>query len=619
MCAIAGILGCEKVQQNLELMLAAMKHRGPDATGIYFDNHVFIGHNRLAIIDTSSAGNQPMQNQEASVVIAFNGEIYNFEELKKFLPSNTQLKSTTDTEVILELWNVLGSDLFPKLRGMFAIAIWDKEKQELYLARDHMGIKPLYYSEIDGKLVFASELKGVIASGLVSKKLSVGELSNYLRNGFVIQPATIYEDIKVLSPASYLLWKGGSLQIKNFWDITDLPVIELKTEMDAIEHVKTILTDSVREEVFSDRPLGIFLSGGLDSTVLLAAMRNCGIKSIRTFSIGFEGEALNEETAAKETALFYKTEHIHVNIDAKELLSQIDNYIRSLDQPSIDGLNTWIVSRAASKHVTVALSGLGGDELFSGYSIDRAILKRAKFSTFGKLLFATRNIWRKAPDYFSKRFETYSSWRSVASHFQSWVSVFSIEETQSLTGQKQLERNAFEKLDLTKKYSLIQRINNFHLRGFMMSRLLRDSDATSMAHSIEVRFPLIDYRLAHLAFHVPVHWKLKHLKKTSKLKDYEAQNTYEGNGVKHLLYQAFKHDLPCDFGHRPKRGFKLPIEKWMKKELLIDIEKTLNSDNLFLKKTHVAKVLSDWKKGQTNWVNVWALYVFEKWVTLNLR
>lgn len=596
-----------------------MHHRGPDDWGVYEHGDITLGHKRLSIIDLSPAGHQPMTNRKGDITIVFNGEIYNYQELKSLLPEHTSLKSTTDTEVILELWAILGKDVLPKLRGMFALAIWNNNTQELVMARDHMGIKPLYYQIKNNLLVFASEIKGMLASGLVEKNINNKAVYQYLANGYIMQPDTIVEEVNKLEPASCLTWRDGQCTIEQYWRITDKPNYLPETEDEAINKVHQLVTDAVQEEAIADRPLGVFLSGGLDSTVLVAALKKSGANQIKTFSVGFDGDDLSEEDDAKEAAVFYGTTHTQLQVSDKDVVPHIEQYIKALDQPSVDGLNTWLVSKVTAKHVTVALSGLGGDELFSGYSIDRAILHKQQYAWMSQIIHAVKPIWNRAPKNINNRLQAYSNWRNLPEFYKTWGRVFNDAEIQELTRQKSYNQNQFATLDIGSRYSLLQRISYMHQRGFMMSRLLRDSDAVSMDHSIEVRFPIIDCRLVNLAFNLPDNWKIKHVKSTAKLTNYEKENSYEVNGVKHLLYQAFKNDLPPQFGSRPKRGFKMPIEKWMRNGLKHDIEQTLTNKDSYLDTKLLNKLNESWKSGNVNWSKIWAIYTLEKWVQQNIK
>lgn len=621
MCGIAGFINnnITDPKRVLEQMLQAIKHRGPDDRGTWINNEVALGHNRLSIIDLSPAGHQPMTSQCGNYTIAFNGEVYNYKELQKKLPQHLTLNSTTDTEVVLELWVIYGKAILSELRGMFAFAIWDEREHTLTLARDHMGIKPLYYYYKNNQLLFASEMKGILASGLVERKINTEALNQYLANGYVMQPDTFIQNVKMLPPASHLSWNGHTATIESFWEITNQYDTPPQSEAQAITEVRKLLSQAIHEETISDRPLGVFLSGGLDSTVLVAALKNYGVKHIKTFSVGFDGDDLSEEEDAKEAANFYQTQHTQLQVSDDDIVPNINQYIMALDQPSIDGLNTWLVSKVTAKHVTVALSGLGGDELFSGYSIDRNVLDKQKYAGLSKVIHATEVIWKYAPKQITNRLKAYARWRDLAHFYQTWGRVFNDIEITALTGDKPQPKNQFIPLNLPHAYTLLQRISYMHQRGFMMSRLLRDSDAVSMDHSIEVRFPIIDCRLVNLCFNLPDSWKIKHVNKTAKLKNYEKDNSYELNGVKHILYQAFKNDLPPQFGNRPKRGFKMPIEKWMKGGLLSDIENTFVAKNTLLEPVFLNKMLAEWKNGRENWTKVWTIYILEKWVQKNIR
>lgn len=618
MCGIAGIIGFNNCTSNLNDMLVSMNHRGPDDRGIFIEESVALGHNRLSIIDLSQAGHQPMTNQDGNLTIVFNGEIYNYQELRELLPSNTVLKSSTDTEVILELWSIYGTGIHAKLRGMFAFAILDHSTKKLVLARDHMGIKPLYYWRDGDKLVFASEIKGMLASGLIKRNICNDGLSQYLENGYILQPSTIIENIFMLPPASYLILENNKVNIQTFWNITDKLNLNPKTEQEAIQTVKSILTNAVKEETISDRPLGVFLSGGLDSTVLVAALKNCGVDNIKTFSVGFDGDELSEEVDAKETAAFYNTKHTQLQVGENDIIPHINQFIQALDQPSVDGLNTWLVSKVTSNQVTVALSGLGADELFSGYSIDSSIIHKQKFKIPSTLIKWTRFIWKYVPIKLNNKLSTYASWSDLPSFYQSWGMVFKPEEVKILTG-RQSKQNVFVNFDILKKFTILQRITFMHLRTFMMSRLLRDSDAVSMDSSIEVRFPMIDFRLVNFCFHLPDKWKIKFINETVALKNYEKQNSFEQHGVKHILYQAFKNDLPPGFGKRAKRGFKMPIEKWMRIGLEKDIESVFNSNTSLLSSTKLKEIHKNWLDKKINYNKVWAIYILEKWVKQNIK
>lgn len=617
MCGIAGIYSPNtSVDQALQQMLKAMHHRGPDYTGTWHDGPMWLGHNRLSIIDLSDAGRQPMTSACGRYTIILNGEVYNFQQLREQL-GNITLRSTSDTEIVLELWAQKQEACLPELRGMFVFAVWDHELKTLTLARDHMGIKPVYYYFHDGNLVFASEIKGMLASGMVPRALNPNAVSDFLNQGYVLQPETFIKNVYMLPPASFLVFKGKPAQPQTYWHITNASELPANTEEEAINTIRQLLTAAVQEETFSDRPLGIFLSGGLDSTVMIAALRNAGVSSIKTFSVGFDGDELSEEDDAKETAAFYQTQHTQLQVTDNDVLQHLDEYIHAIDQPSVDGLNTWLVSKITSQHVTVALSGLGGDELFSGYSIDRKTLHRQRYRTLAQLLQVTRPLWKPLlPASQATRFSSISEWASLPQAYAQWGRLFETKQASALfpSYNKTLVWQHFKQYDAGAAYSPLNRLSHLHMRTFMMSRLLRDSDAVSMDHSIEVRFPLIDYRLVNYLWKLPQHWKIKDIKQAAQLTNYEKENSYEINGVKHLLYQAFKKDLPPSFGKRPKRGFRMPIEKWLKGELNQRVKNTLLAEQTCLAPAALKQLVQQWENGQANWSQVWALYILESWI-----
>ncbi|MGB3207525.1 MAG: asparagine synthase (glutamine-hydrolyzing), partial [Crinalium sp.] len=373
MCGIAGILTLGNYQDSLpnliERMQDALQHRGPDDRGIYIsgDRQIALAHTRLSILDLSPAGHQPMSTADGRFWITFNGEIYNFRELRSNLISQGEnFSSQTDTEVILKLYQRLGVDCVQHLRGMFAFAIWDDLEKTCFIARDHLGIKPLYYWQSNSTLVFASELRTVLASSLPSINLSSSGLYGYLVSGSVPEPYTLIEGIHCLEAGNYLYWKAGNLTQKCYWQINF--TAESISIPEAKEKVRAALIDSIQHHFISDVPVGVFLSGGIDSTAVVALASQTQTEQLRTYSIAFEENEWNEGETAQKVANTFDTEHTEYKITAslgRELLTQ---FLDSIDQPSIDGFNTFCVSQIARQNGTkVALSGLGGDELFGGY------------------------------------------------------------------------------------------------------------------------------------------------------------------------------------------------------------------------------------------------------------
>lgn len=611
MCGIAGIVGnTTNALVKVKAMQEAMKYRGPDDQGIFESPNMVFGHNRLSIIDTSTNAHQPMTSACGNYTIVFNGELYNYKQLQELLPAQIKLRSQSDTEILLELWALQQEKCLTQLRGMFAFAIWKHDEQKLFLVRDHMGIKPLYYSIVNDTMVFASELKGMLASTIVEKKMDEEAIETYLQLGYIIQPKTIWENVFMLPSATCLVYHKNKTHQFQYWNLEDKSPIETSSEEEAISQTRILLDDAISEELISDRPLGVFLSGGLDSTVLVAALKQMGIQKVNTFSVGFENDERDESDDAMATAAFYKTTHTQLTIASQEIGSHIDDFIKDLDQPSIDGLNTWLVSKATTKHVTVALSGLGGDEVFSGYGIDRKIIYRNQFSYLFRLLKLLKPFFRLFPKAINNRLKSYANWSTIENQYALWGALLNSNETAQLLNKQKATPVRLALLGS----SPLQRLMSLHLKYFMQSRLLRDSDVVSMAHSLEVRFPLIDYRIVQFSWHLPDRWKLKKIRQTAKLNHYESESGYAVSGIKHLMFQAFKKDLPPHFDKRPKRGFRLPIDTWMETILAKTIEEQLTNDKTYLNCSLLKQYWENWQQGKTSWSVIWALFVFEKWV-----
>src|SRR5687768_685347 len=387
MCSISGIFATDDTDaRHRELvarMNAAQKHRGPDDDGIWttdFENgHVVLGNTRLAIIDTSAAGHQPMYDSQTGNCITYNGETYNFKDLSETIGVNP--RSRSDTEVVLQAYSKLGAAVFTKLRGMFALALWDDKKRELLLARDRFGIKPLYYYLSDRRLIFASELRALLTTGAIPRKLSRAGLDSYLACGSVAAPLTIIEGVQQLLPGHYLRVTATdnrhlNCTIEKF--ANEQPVARPANRNDAVAQLRAELEESVRLHLVSDVPLGVFLSGGMDSSALVALMSEVGEQRPKTFSVVFDEAELSEERHARAVAQRFQTEHCEIRLSEQQLLDMLPDALAALDQPTMDGINTYVVSKAVrNAGVTVALSGLGGDELFAGYPSFRRVLKFA--------------------------------------------------------------------------------------------------------------------------------------------------------------------------------------------------------------------------------------------------
>ncbi|AFZ27939.1 asparagine synthase, glutamine-hydrolyzing [Cylindrospermum stagnale PCC 7417] len=567
MCGIAGILTKTKIKNNLEPLILrmqnALQHRGPDDQGIYIspNKQVAFAHTRLSIIDLSTAGHQPMSTSDGRYWITFNGEIYNFQQLRHSLESQgEQFYSNTDTEVILKLYQRQGAECVNNLRGMFAFAIWDNQEQTCFIARDPLGIKPLYYWQSGSTLVFASEIRAILASKLLTIALSPQGLYGYLISGTVPEPYTLIEGIRCLEAGHWLHWQTDKLTQQQYWQINFTNATISLTE--AKEKVRNALVDSIKNHFISDVPVGIFLSGGIDSSSVVALARQTQKGNLRTYSIAFEENEWNEGALAQRIAKEFDTAHTEYKVTAslgRELLPQ---FLASIDQPSIDGFNTFCVSQVAHKDGTkVVLSGLGGDEIFGGYKTFQQVPNMLRW---GQQLQKIQPIstglgrglasWGKSPrlkrlgDFLQQKPTTsaaYRSFRGIFSQREAWkITQHYCED--SWTKFPIWEEGIFQDMNLTTNLpSLEDEVSFLELTCYMRNQLLRDSDVMSMAWSLELRVPLVDRVLLETIASIPSAMRLA--------------------PSKQLLIQAVP-ELPNWLLDRPKRGFFFPFQQWIDQE-----------------------------------------------------
>lgn len=557
MCGIAGLLSAGASQEQISILIQRMqrvlRHRGPDDQGIYIssDQNAAIAHTRLSILDISPAGHQPMSTADGRYWITFNGEIYNFRELRHTLVAQGErFHSQTDTEVILKLYQRFGSSCVNQLRGMFAFAIWDDLEKTCFLARDPLGIKPLYYWSAGSTLVFASELKSILASGLPTITLSPEGLYGYLVSGSVPEPYTLIQGINCLEAGHWLHWQSGHFANSRYWQINFTP--ETISVPEAKEKVRAALIDSIGHHFVSDVPVGIFLSGGIDSSAVVALARQTQLGELRTYSIAFEEPDWNEGEIAQKVAHTFGCAHTEYKITAslgRELLPQ---YLAAIDQPSIDGFNTFCVSQIAHKDGTkVVLSGLGGDELFGGY---KSFQKVPQMVHAGSRLQALRPIstgigmglerWGKSSqvkrlgDFLQQIPNTKAAYRSFRGIFSHWEACLVTKRylPDTLLPVRGRGSSSPNLPSLEDEVSLLEII------CYMRNQLLRDSDVMSMAFSLELRVPLVDRVLIEAIAGIPSNIRLA--------------------PGKQLLIQAVP-ELPRLVFDRPKRGFTFPFEQWM--------------------------------------------------------
>lgn len=561
MCGIAGILnkgGTEReaLLAKLDKLAVALKHRGPDDGGTWAtpDGTAGFAHVRLSILDLSSAGHQPMHTPDGNLSITFNGEIYNFRELRESLEhEGVSFHTHTDTEVLLRLYERHGSSMLGKLRGMFAFAIWDHQRQRCFMARDPLGIKPLYYTLRGERLAFASELKALQSAGLTGSDLDGPALVRYFKTGSVAEPQTLLADVHGLEAGHYLLWEKGRLAKRCWWQVEFHP--QAFEPQAAVALVREALLDSVRAHFVSDVPVGIFLSGGIDSTALVALARRLGHENLATFSIGVDDASLDESGVAHRTADHFGTQHYEQRLNAESGRRSFDAFMNSMDQPSIDGLNTFTVSSLARENgMKVVLSGLGGDELFGGYKSFAAVPQLYHAARVARMIPGLSTVagWaleRLAPSGRTRRVGTLLQTRgSVQDAFRCFRGIFSIHECRKLAADylgcswRQVPVAPLLHIGAT---DLRDAVSECEMRLYMRNQLLKDSDVMSMAHGLELRVPLVDRVLFERVSRIPASLRLR--------------------SGKQMLLDAVP-EIPEWVAHAPKRGFVFPFDKWLGEE-----------------------------------------------------
>lgn len=637
MCGICGIINRPDTKP-LKQMLKAMEHRGPDDEGIYSDHHLAIGMRRLAILDISPLGHQPMSNTNQTIWIVYNGEMYNFMSERRILETKGfKFTSNSDTEVVLKMYEYYGDKFVNRIQGMFALCIYDKREgvgnEKIILARDPLGIKPLLYSEYNGKLIFSSEIKSIIASGLIPTNLNTESITLLTIYGTIPQPYTILENVKMLMPGHLLIYRKNSVSIKQFWHLEKNRIADLR-QMDYPAHVslfQKLLSDTVKEHMVSDVPIGAFLSGGLDSSLLVALMKQIGGKVV-TFSVGYqqEGIAIDETDEALKIAKWLDTEHHRVEVSGGMMMDHLDHIISALDQPSYDGVNSYFVSMAANQSATVAISGTGGDEFFAGYpwfsilndfysnSISTKILSSLPFLSPILKKFTTEKILKSKV---GKHFEYAANWTDLRFKLATFTSLFEVNGALKVllpefikAGEKHfsMANPQFPTIDF-QNGSIIERVSALTMSTYCQNQLLRDIDAVSMAHSLEVRVPFIDTRIADFALSLPDSSKINNLKNIKNI----SSVSYRDLGVKKLLVDVGRQFLPPDMDKQAKRGFIMPIDWWLKtslKEVLEDTysENSIKNRGIFNPKSLKA-LKNEFEHGKVNWTKIWLPIVTELW------
>ena len=579
MCGIAGIVNFKNSNINpasLEKACSVLYNRGPDDSGIWTENNIGLAHRRLAVLDVSGAGRQPMSSHCGRYVIVFNGEIYNYRELKRELDA-TQPKwtSNSDTEVVLAAYSNWGVDCLTKLRGMFALAIWDKHKKILFAARDRMGVKPFYLHHSNNCFAFASRPGALLAlSDDINAKVDTQALRLYLESGYVPAPFSIHEGIKKLPPAHYILLDGKDIQIKKYWDYRSIVPDtnwESRKEEDLLDELDEILSRSVKSRMVSDVPLGAFLSGGIDSSLVVAMMARHSDRPVKSFTIGFDEDAFDESKHALAVSKHLGTEHHCELLKVEDLLDLMPVFRKEFDEPFFDysAFPVMAVSRLARQHVTVSLSGDGGDELFGGYhyyQLAQRLNPIFKMPVFAKKLLS--NMAHIAPGHKSKLLAgalrqpnsaaMFTYMRSIAKDYPSIISREAMETTYGLENMFNADAELYPDT-----LAPSERGMRFDCAYTLPDDYLQKVDVASMAFSLESREPLLDQDLTEWAMKLPVSWKLRN------------------NTNKYLLRKLAYRYIPREILDRPKQGFSVPIEDWLRGPLFSWASDLLNNKELF--------------------------------------
>jgi asparagine synthase (glutamine-hydrolysing) len=656
MCGIVGIVtrNTEIPSGVLERATRSLAHRGPDDSGTVLLKEVFLtdaqqeplqiglGHRRLAILDLSPQGHQPMHDPATGNYIVFNGEIYNFRELRKELEAaGADFKSQSDTEVILAAYRVWGEGCLTRLRGMFALALWDAARKRMLLARDAMGIKPLYYHNSNQAFIFASEVRTLLETGFVPRKADPTGVLSYLTFGSVYEPWTMVEGIRAVPPGHVLTVENGSVSVREYWNPLQATAGQPESQRSELEspertsdrisgngnstatQLSEVLRDAVLSHLVSDVPIGVFLSGGIDSSALVAVLSHNGVR-INTFSLVFQEKEFDEGHYSREVARRFGSEHHEIPVAERDLLAVLPEALYAMDQPTIDGINTYVVSaKARATGVKVALTGLGADEMFAGYSNFRHVPRMESFSKGARRL----PRWAQRP--FSASVALFAGKGDRSRKLAELTAVqdaklppdfvhpyflvrmlFGAAERGALfsgpevnASQQLLDRMLQEAVTDSLSLDPVNRVSYLESRFYMRNTLLRDSDFMSMAHGLELRVPFLDRALVEACFRIPGDRKLR------------------GNSPKSLLLASLSVELPKEIVNRPKRGFTLPFERWLRGEMRLVVEDALRKSNWDQTGINPDAVKAVWKRflaGETSWSRPWSLFVLKRWCEQNL-
>lgn len=615
MCGIAGYVSDALNQEDLRKMCGCLQHRGPDADGFFIDGNVGLGHRRLSIIDLSNAANQPMHSANNEWTIVFNGEIYNYAELRKGLvEKGCTFRTNSDTEVILQSFQVYGTDAVQRFIGMFAFALYHKSAQTVYVFRDRVGVKPLYYYWNNGEFYFASELKAIIPQ-LQRKEINQKALMDFFSFGYVKDSDSIFNNVFKLLPGHYAIVKNRDLQLVKYWDVEDhIFKREGTNEEELTIELDELMQSSFNYRMVADVPVGVFLSGGIDSSSLTSILAKTH-SNLKTFSIGFDDDRYNEAPYARQIAHYLGTNHHEQILTASDAENVLANYFSIYDEPFADssGIPVYLISRFAKENgCKVVLSADGGDELFGGY--DRYFkapqllrkLRNAKmiYKITAPILQSMQNVPMHAGNLQHKANKLSDLFKNAGEEIDFYRSYLSITPTPLLRKMISQDVNVAKNEAHSNGYSFEERMMLWDFKNYLPENLLTKVDRASMATSIEAREPFLDHRLVEFVFSLPQSLRLR--KESSK----------------YLLKQVLYKYIPSQYFERKKMGFSIPLFKWFSQKLDNDFETVFSEHNLsnidVLDKDSVREEYRKYKKfkrngKEYNMLLVWHIYVFVKW------
>lgn len=616
MCGIAGIIYFDRDADltTIRQMTDCLSHRGPDSDGFYVKANIALGFRRLSIIDLSDAANQPLSDKQNRFHLIFNGELYNFQDVRNKIRDH-DFVTTGDTEVLVEAYARWGMDCLSQFKGMFAFAIWDDREKELCIVRDRMGVKPVYFYIDDHCLVFASEIRSIIKSGIFAPLINKKALIDYLSFQSISSPHTLIKGIRQLEAGHYIRIKNNSVEIKQYWSLTDKNAVDDFSDKKSVHRkIRHLLAESVKSRLISDVPIGAFLSGGIDSSAVVGLMAEASSSRPNTFNISFDEKEFDESEYADIVAKKFNTVHQRIVMKPTAMLDELENALNALDSPSGDGVNTYVVSKAVKNAgLTVALSGIGGDELFAGYPFFKTFYRLNKNKKTWSNITAFRKMAAPVVSLqgSSKNIKVAELLRSDSSEIEDMYAIF----RKILPGREikkvlvdipsaptPLEEKLQQYADSIHEFPLLSQVTIAEYLGYTQQTLLKDTDQMSMSVSLEVREPFFDHELVEYILSVPDHLKYPVYPKS-------------------LLVESLDGLLPDEIVHRKKQGFTFPWNHWLKNELCSFCEHHINrlAERDFINGIELKKMWRDFLKGsgRVRWMDIWLFVVLAYWLEKN--